>query len=315
MGIARGAVALLLEEARRRPYSGRLLTLGRQTIYTTSAEVFRQFSIFDIQPHGIINLNQNEINDDLLFRWMGFDSVESLDYSDFEGATHLIDLNKDSLPNHMTEAYDVVIDSGTLEHVFNFPNALKNVSGMLKVGGRLILLSPSSNHLDHGFYMFSPTLFYDYFISNHFSIETIYLVRYSTNLDEMWDAYLYEPEAWRDLHIGGLDDRPYAIFAVVTRQADSTLDAIPQQGYYATHSANYANSRLASGQVILEDGSKTPPMIPGGASILVDREQRWKSMIKRLLGTKVLSCFRAITSVLLKKTTHGIFSKKLVGRY
>ena len=67
-----------------------------------------------------------------------------------------------------------LLDSGTLEHVFHLPNALKSVVELAKVGGRVMLLSPSSNHFDHGFYMFSPTLFYDYFSANGLRIETSY---------------------------------------------------------------------------------------------------------------------------------------------
>ena len=39
MGIGRAAVALLLEEAVARPFSGKLATLGRQTIRATPKEI------------------------------------------------------------------------------------------------------------------------------------------------------------------------------------------------------------------------------------------------------------------------------------
>jgi hypothetical protein len=46
---------------------------------------------------------------------------------------------------------------------------------MLKVGGRLIIMVPASNSIDHGFYSFSPTLFFDYFADNGFSNFSCYL--------------------------------------------------------------------------------------------------------------------------------------------
>jgi hypothetical protein len=46
--------------------------------------------------------------------------------------------------------FDVVLDSGTIEHVFHIPDALKNVLSLAQ-GGRVICMSPSSNHVDNGF--------------------------------------------------------------------------------------------------------------------------------------------------------------------
>src|SRR3546814_565314 len=123
---------------------------------------------------------------------------------------------------------------------------MKNVISLVKVGGRVIFLSPSSNHLDHGFYMFSPTFFVDYFSANHFEINTCYVVRYSPDMNQMWDVYQYEPGQWRNFHIGGLDASPYAIFFVATRTDKSISGVIPQQGYYADSAPFYSGARLAS---------------------------------------------------------------------
>src|SRR5688572_27761570 len=119
MGIARGAVALLLEESRSRPFHGRIATLGRQTLYTTEKEVNQQFRKFGIAPQGPLDT----LDDVALMRALGFSELRSLDYSDFEGATDVIDLNLLELPAHLARGFDVVLDSGTLEHVFHVPNA------------------------------------------------------------------------------------------------------------------------------------------------------------------------------------------------
>ena len=62
----------------------------------------------------------------------------------------------------------MIIDGGTMEHIFHIPNVLNNIYRMLRVGGRIIHISPSSNYVDHGFYSFSPTLFYDFYQTNKF---------------------------------------------------------------------------------------------------------------------------------------------------
>jgi hypothetical protein len=333
MGIARGAVALMLEEAHRSPFAGKIGTLGRQTLYTTAAEIAVQFAKFQVAPKERIDTTATEVSDTDLFKWMGFESVESLDYSDFEGATHILDLNKPSIPEHLTGAYDVVLDSGTLEHIFHFPNAIKNTLSLLKVGGRIIFLSPSSNHVDHGFYMFSPTLFADYFAANGFQINTLYLVRYSGDLNELWEAYAYQPGQWRNMHIGGCDDRPYVIWAVATRLENSTVDIIPQQGFYSDASAAYVGSHLATGTVAKGATASQGAPIPQ-ASIAPNEDPvvapiSTKSILRRM-GRKIPGARHGwrLTRALLNKLplpagsrvkalapTHEIFRKKLVGKF
>lgn len=258
MGIARGAIGLLLEEAKRQPFGGRLATLGRQTIYATWEEVAGQFAKRRVVPRGEVPRRGTAgLDDEALFRLMGFEAVESLDYSDFEGATHVVDLNWRELPAGLKGRFDTVLDSGTLEHVFHVPNALANILDLVKIGGRVIFLAPSSNHVDHGFYMFSPTFFRDYFLANGLRLETIYMVRYATDPSTLWDVYEYDPVAWSQVCIGGLDARPYAVFVVATRLEGSTVDAIPQQGFYASDRAAYAGSQIAGGVVAGQAGGTT----------------------------------------------------------
>jgi SAM-dependent methyltransferase len=230
MAIGRAATALLLEEAAARPFSGTIATLGRQTIRATPVEINAQFDRFGIVPRQSMGVAAPD--DNALFHMMGFASVESLDKSDFENATHIVDLNLDGLPRELIGKFDVALDYGTLEHVFHIPNALKNVLDLVKEGGRIIFLSPSSNHVDHGFYMFSPTLFMDYLLANGLSIETCYLLRYSLNSRKPWQAYAYERDSFRKFSIGALDSRPYAIFVVATKAPGSTSDKVPQQSFY-----------------------------------------------------------------------------------
>ena len=115
------------------------------------------------------------INDVSFFKSIGFQSVESCDVSDYEGTKHVLDLNL-PVPMDFYDSYDVIVDGGTLEHIFNIPQVLENIFNMLKTGGRIIHLTPTSNFVDHGFYMFSPTLFFDYYTVNRWNIVTNYLI-------------------------------------------------------------------------------------------------------------------------------------------
>src|SRR5262249_7595053 len=59
------------------------------------------------------------------FRSLGAKDVHSFDNSNYEGATHVHDLNK-NIPEQYKQQYSVVCDGGSLEHIFNFPMAIKN---------------------------------------------------------------------------------------------------------------------------------------------------------------------------------------------
>lgn len=93
------------------------------------------------------------------FHSLGAEKVESMDYSDYEQASIIHDMNL-PISENLKERFSVVIDSGTLEHVFNYPVAIRNCMEMVKTGGHLILITPANNLFGHGFYQFSPELFF-----------------------------------------------------------------------------------------------------------------------------------------------------------
>lgn len=257
MGIQPAAASLLLKEASRRPFTGVAATLGRQHIYL-SFEMLRQrarqagvaLNPVNATLHREASLaEQGYISDESFLEALGFESSRRIDVSAYEAADVLLDLNTNDTPSHLHDAFDVIIDAGTLEHVFHLPNAFAHLVRMLKPGGRIIHLSPSSNHLDHGFWMFSPTLFWDYYSANDFDINTVNIFRYSPqHTVDSWLIYNYEPGCLDgDVMWGGLDAAMYGVFAVVTRTPTSTYDRIPQQGWYIRR---WAESNSTSGQTL-----------------------------------------------------------------
>jgi SAM-dependent methyltransferase len=93
------------------------------------------------------------------FQALGATTVNSLDATDYEGADRIHDLNQ-PIPPDWRESYDVVFDGGSLEHVFQFPTALLNALQLVKTGGRFIAYTPANNYFGHGFYQFSPELWW-----------------------------------------------------------------------------------------------------------------------------------------------------------
>lgn len=81
------------------------------------------------------------------------------------------------MSDDLVGAFDCVFDGGTIEHVFDVPQAFANVSRMLRVGGVFLMVDAANNQLGHGMYQFSPELLWTAFSkSNGFCIETLQLM-------------------------------------------------------------------------------------------------------------------------------------------
>src|SRR5262249_36459999 len=55
---------------------------------------------------------------------------------------------------------DTVIDSRSLQHIYNVSQPFANVSALCVVGGQILHALPANNQCGHGFWQFSPELFY-----------------------------------------------------------------------------------------------------------------------------------------------------------
>jgi hypothetical protein len=96
---------------------------------------------------------------DPLLRLLGAMQIDSMDISSYEGATIAHDLNE-PIPPALRNRYSVVIESGSLEHVFDIARAFRNCLEMVEDGGHFIAIAPANNAMGHGFYQFSPELYF-----------------------------------------------------------------------------------------------------------------------------------------------------------
>ena len=92
-----------------------------------------------------------------LFDFLEFEAADYMDVSGYEDANIIHDLNMNVLA-YLYGKYDLVIDGGTIEHIFNVPAASKNVNKMLHVGGYFLAFNPCNNWVGHSFYQFVPEL-------------------------------------------------------------------------------------------------------------------------------------------------------------
>lgn len=242
MGLPKSAVSLLLREGSRRGFSGSIATLGRQHTYLTPREVDElatrhnyTLSPAEIALHRHPALaEQGFISDDSLYGRLGFESSVRIDCSSYEAPDEIVDLNELETPSHLNAAFDVVLDSGTIEHVFEVPNALRQCCQLVKPGGRIIHITPASNCVDHGFFSISPTLYADFYAASKFEINNVLLCRLPSGWERSpWEVYDYLAAGRQSLPLGRLDGRVWFTCAIVTRTPESE-PAVPQQSFYVS---------------------------------------------------------------------------------
>jgi len=117
-------------------------------------------------------------------------------------------------------SFDIVINSGTLEHIFNTCQAFQTIHDCCKVGGLMIHAVPVIGWLDHGFYCIQPTLFRDLASANGYEILLA---------------------LWWDLETGQVTDGPHwpanwMLHTCLKKTSDAPFK-MPQQGRYATSAA------------------------------------------------------------------------------
>lgn len=249
MGIVRTSARLLLDEARRRPFSGSVIELARMAVFFRHDELAAWAPAHGVTLADLDDLTlshdprlaaQGCLSDRSFFQLLGFDEVVSTDVSSYEGVDLLWDLNQPPPPD-VEERFDVVFEGGTIQHIFDLRRVFENIHHLLKPGGRVIHgMSPSNNHVDLGFYMFSPTLFADAYSTFGYTIEAFYLFDYvpfwyrGRYYSRPSRVYRYEPGCLDALSYGRWGNRQTSLFIVATKAPGASIDRTPQQGHYQT---------------------------------------------------------------------------------
>jgi len=216
---------------------GRTLTLGRQGFvcsplrFRGAVEDFGFSATRAEMDTCFLRPAMGPLYADALFGWFGAREVVSVDQSDFEGATLLHDLNK-PFPESELGQNDFVFDGGTLEHIFNYPSALRHCLELVRVGGHFLTIAPAHNLMGHGFYQISPELFFRVFAENHgFTLRKIVLYDCAQT-----DAafYLVNDPAVTGRRAELSSRRPMFVAALAQRiSAGPPLNFTPQQSDYA----------------------------------------------------------------------------------
>jgi hypothetical protein len=206
-----------LKLAHKKKHLGRVVTIGRQSLLIPQHVLRRILDLPREQEYG-------EYCEKLLREHFGATSVDSIDNSDFENATHIMDMNR---PVDIQDCYDTVIDGGSLEHIYNVPQALGNFSKICKAGGQILHLLPANNFCGHGFYQFSPELFFSlYSQKNGYQETQIFMT------DQSNENYWYEvkrPINGERVYV--VSNKEVAILVRTVRMTSFSHDDVQQSDY------------------------------------------------------------------------------------
>jgi len=176
MGLSWHALQVLCEAKRRGTEFKKSLTIGRQDCFVSIAQVISSFRERGLtSPFDRADIGETIQYAEPIFSGLGAEQVDSIDNSSYQSATLVWDLNR-PIPEEWHEHYDFLYDGGSLEHIFNVPQALTNYMNMVQVGGTVMVDTEANNWMGHGFYQFSPELFYRVFSqSNGFQVDRLVL--------------------------------------------------------------------------------------------------------------------------------------------
>ncbi len=162
---------------------------------------------------------------------LGCIEASSFDASPYEQATYLHDFNL-PVPTRFHNKFTAVIDGGTLEHVFNFPVAIKNCMEMLEVGGHFVGITPANNACGHGFYQFSPELYFRVFSAeNGFRIHNVFAYESCRKGKKPWFVAA-DPLEIRELLTFVNRRETYLLLQAERIEEKPIFATPPQQSYY-----------------------------------------------------------------------------------
>ncbi len=199
-------------------------TIGRQSFCPGESALRRVFATHGIHLDAGAFIKNNQYSDEF-FKQLGAKSVDSIDVSPYEQATVLFDMNV-PLPEQWRGKFSLVHDGGSIEHVFNVPQAFKNCMELVKVGGFFTQVNCANNCTGHGFWQFSPELIFRIFsAANGFELVAVLL----REVVPPGPWYIVsDPEKMRQ-RVELVNSKPTYISVIAKRIAEVEIFKVPPQ--------------------------------------------------------------------------------------
>jgi SAM-dependent methyltransferase len=232
MGFDVQGVRFLLRASRSGVRFHNTAMLGRQQLFLDPASLQRileGFGMRSTDAEATRILTEADGFAEPLLRLLGAEQICSVDASSYEGASVVHDMNL-PIPDSLKNVFSVVLDAGTLEHVFDFPRAIKNAMEMVEEGGHLLLMTPTNNFMGHGFYQFSPELFFRVCSADN-GFEVVRAIFCEVHPDAKWYEVVDPARARRRVEL--VNSRPAYLLIQARKMRNVPILAVaPQQSDY-----------------------------------------------------------------------------------
>lgn len=257
MGIDLHNLNFLAHAADRGVRFGQTIAIGRQALFIEDRLLERHRQLRGLEPIAWPQRSAGAPTyfEPLLEQWFGAAAAHSVDASPYEHASVLHDMNLpwDAAAPEIGR-YDAVLDFGCLEHVFNFPVAWRNCIDLCRVGGHVLHSLPANNLAGHGFYQFSPELFFNlYRRANGFELlDLFFAVKADTG---RWWRVANPSEVKRRVNLCN----SHEVYLLVLANKREQIGALP-----APQQSDYAQGDW------LQPGAALPAQVPGWRQRAVD---------------------------------------------
>ena len=172
-----------------------------------------------------IRKDDNTITPEIFYSQLGINKYRCID-ADGRNNALIFDLNKDIRKEYQyAEKFDLVTNHGTTEHCFDQYQAFRNIHNLCATEGHMIHGLPFQGYLNHGFYNYQPSFYYDLAMANGYALEGLYLNIHS----ESGDIVPYSDELMKYLYLPPGTDT--LLFAVLRKMADTEFTT-PFNGKY-----------------------------------------------------------------------------------
>ena len=208
-------------------------------------------TINSIQKKNLNNLSSTQsFTTEDYFKSVGFKEYKSIDINGAYNSLQF-DLNKNILETYnYKEEYDLVINNGTGEHVFNQYALFLNFHNLTKPNGIMLNILPFIDWINHGFYNFNPIFFADLAASNNYEIIKISLANRdgaelklnNENLSILFEQIKpnrNDSKFEKMIDIAKTKLGRNILLVVITRKLSDNIFKTPLQGKYLSDVSNF----------------------------------------------------------------------------
>jgi hypothetical protein len=196
MGLSLNYILYLQRNGHLTPVKNAILDFGPQNVFYATAEQIREIVTHQGRQLPDPSLIASMVGHSIpgrKFKHTFFSEIAACAGIEYRAidvctapATDIVDLNIEALPPAHIGCYDVVLNFGTTEHIFNQLNSFKSLHEAAKIGGIIYCQLPATGYFEHGYFCYTPLFFRDLAKANDYEIVDSFLTMAGrSNLKEL----------------------------------------------------------------------------------------------------------------------------------